>query len=203
MDNQAYLNQISASNRSTKKSNPFLSSAIFKVLVGGIIALVLVIILGAIINSNKTDTKSKCISLHFHFNNLTSVIEKYQPSVKSSALRGSSASLKSLVSNINSDLNNYLIDKYEFKEKDVDEKLVADETALYEALDVELFEAKINGFLDRTYARKMAYEISIIQTRESEISKSIKEESLKQALTNSYNSLENLYESFDSFSETK
>lgn len=203
MDNQAYLNQISASTRPEKKSNSFLSSTIFKVIIGGVAAFILIIILGAVINGGKTDNKTKCISLYFYTGNLTNIIDTYQSSIKSSTLRGSSASLKSLVSSVNSEINNYLVAKYEFKEKNADEKLVANETALYEELNNDLFEAKINGLLDRTYARKMAYEISILQTRESEIYKSISDETLKQVLSSSYDSLENIFESFDSFSETK
>ena len=203
MDNQAYLNQISAAARPNKKTNAFLSSTIFKIIIGGIAALFLILIFGAIINNGKTNNETKCISLYFHLDNLTTTIDKYQPSIKSSTLRGSSASLKSLLSGINSNLNNYLVTNYEFKEKNADKKIIASETALSEELNNELFEAKINGLLDRVYARKMAYEISIIQTRESEIYKSVKDDTFKQALDNSYNSLGNLHESFDSFSETK
>ena len=64
-----------------------------------------------------------------------------------------------------------------------------------------MFEAKINGILDRIYAHKMAYEISLITTREAQIMKSINNDTLNEILTTSYNSLETLYDKFNNFSE--
>ena len=70
-------------------------------------------------------------------------------------------------------------------------------------MESELFEAKINGILDRIYAHKMAYEVSMFLSEESDLMNLTKNEALKEALSSSYNSLENLYNSFNDFSETK
>ena len=70
-----------------------------------------------------------------------------------------------------------------------------------DALHNELFEAKINGIIDRVYAHKMAYEIKTIQNEESRIMKTNKNEDLTGILKESYDSLENLYNSFNDFSE--
>ena len=72
-----------------------------------------------------------------------------------------------------------------------------------DGLSEELFEAKINGILDRIYAHKMAYEISLITARESQIIKSVNNDVLKEALVKSYDSLGVLYDKFNDFSETK
>ena len=88
-------------------------------------------------------------------------------------------------------------------EKNVDKKIAEEATTMKDGLESELFEAKINGVLDRIYAHKMAYEISLITTREAQIMKSINNDTLDEILTTSYNSLSTLYEKFNDFSETK
>ena len=90
-----------------------------------------------------------------------------------------------------------------YKEKDIKKEIIEKEATAKQELATELFEAKINGILDRIYANKMAYEISIITTNESQLIKSTNDETLKDALNESYDSLETLYSKFNDFSETK
>ena len=87
--------------------------------------------------------------------------------------------------------------------KDINKNLEEDANLAKDALDSELFEAKINGLLDRIYAHKMAYEVSALMSEESEISSATNDASLKSLLTTSYDSLKNLYDRFNGFSETK
>ena len=81
--------------------------------------------------------------------------------------------------------------------KDILDKAKADA----EELNTELFEAKINGILDRIYAHKMAYEISIMLSEENRIYNSTSDSALKDLIGTSHNSLEQLYDKFNSFSE--
>ena len=150
----------------------------------------------------KTSDKEKLFALILHIDNTTEVIGEYQSNVKSSDLRSYSASLNGVLSNTSKDLTNYAAEKYNFKAKDVDKNIAEEETTSKDGLKSELFEAKINGVLDRIYAHKMAYEISLITTREAQLIRSAGNETLKQALTTSYNSLDNLYSKFNDFSET-
>ena len=87
--------------------------------------------------------------------------------------------------------------------KDVNKKVTEKASADNEALEDELFKAKINGVLDRVFANKMAYEISLFMAEEDNLYKITKDDSLKEALDKSRNSLENLYDAFDNFSETQ
>ena len=160
-------------------------------------------ILGAIINGSKGDEKELNYKLKLHIDNTAKVIQNYQPLVKSSVLRSSSASLSSILSNTSRELNDYLVEKYNFKDKDVDKKIVEVATAKKDELETELFEAKINGILDRIYAHKMTYEISSIMSEEAKLINSSKNAGLKDLLTTSYQSLDNLYRNFSEFSETK
>lgn len=204
MDRQEYLNQISTANRPVKESKSgIFASKFFWVGIIGLVAFILIMILGAIIGGTKGNEKERVFSLILHLDNTSEVIGQYQPSVKSSDLRSYSASLKGILSNTSRELTTYAEEKYNFKAKDVSSKISEEETLSKDGLENELFEAKINGILDRIYAHKMAYEISLISNRESQIFKSSGNENLKNILETSYNSLNNLYDGFNDFTETK
>ena len=203
MDGQEYLDQISATVRPVKQSRGILSSKFFWVGIIGVVLLIVMALLGSVLGGGGGGEKSLVIALKLHLDNTSEVIQEYQSNVKSSNLRSSSASLYSILSNTNRDVTNYLTNKYKFKDKDIS-KNVAEEAQLErDGLEADLFEAKINGNLDRIYAHKMAYEVALIMSEEAKIVNSTKSDDIKSALTSSYNSLENLYSNFDDFSETK
>ena len=209
MDGQEYLNQISAKSKPVKKSgkNSILSSKFFIVGMIGVVGLVLIMILG-MMGGEKGGEKNLCLEFKLHLDNTEEMIQKYQSSVRSSDLRSSSASLYGLLSNMNREVTTYLTEKYKFKdnkkyEKTVDKKILSRVTTAKEELDKELFSAKINGILDRIYAHKMAYEISVFIAEENRLIGEVKNDNLKGMLESSRQSLENLYRSFSEFSETK
>ena len=134
-------------------------------------------------------------------------LQNHQKQVKSSTLRSDSASLYSSMSNTNRDLGNYLTEKYKSKVSDVKniigEKKVNELTLERDGLEADLFEAKINGNLDRIYAHKMSYEVSVIMNDETKLYNGSNDDALKAILSTSYTSLENLYNSISNFSEAK
>lgn len=204
MQGQEYLDQISAQVRPVKSTKPgIIGSKYFMIGMVGLIALVVIIIIGAILGGNKGGEKNLSYKLKLHLDNTASVISEYQPRVKSSDLRSHSASLYSVLSSTNRELTNYLTEKYNFKEKDINKDFVEEATLAMDGLEAELFEARINGNLDRIYAHKMTYEISLFMNEEAKLINSTSNASYKEILTRSYNSLSNLYDSFNSFSETK
>lgn len=207
MDGQEYLNQISVANRPVKPVKPvkqaWYKSKYAMLGLGAVVALIVIIIIGAVLGSNKSSEKDLGYALKLHLVNTSEIIQNYQPEVKSSDLRSSSASLYSVLSNTDRELTEYLTEKYNFKEKDIDKKVVEQATLEKDGLEAELFNAKINGNLDRIYAHKMTYEISMFMSEEARLINATKNSQFKEVLTSSYGSLENLYESFDSFSETK
>lgn len=184
MDGQEYLNQISQSNRPVaKKENKLFSSKLFIFGIGALVLLVITIILGAILSGNKGGEKNLSISLLLHLDNTSDLIEEYQPNVKSSNLRSSSASLYSVLTNTSSSLSAFLEEKYEFNTKDIEENVTEAAELDKEELETELFNAKINGLLDRTYAHKMTYEIAIFLAEESKLLNSTSDASLKSILS--------------------
>lgn len=204
MEGQEYLNQISASNRPVSKpSKGLFSSKFFIIGIVFVVVLVIIIIFGMLLSSNKGGEKNLAYALNLHVSNTADVMQDYQSKVKSSDLRSSSASLYAVLTNTGRDLNNYITEKYGKKDKDFDKTLTENASMAKDELTNDLFEAKINGNLDRIYAHKMAYEISLIATEETKLISTTSNTELKEFLTESYNSLENLYEKFNNYSETK
>lgn len=204
MDNRDYLNQISAKPSTQKGKNGiggFLKSKMALFLIGAVVLFIVLAIVGSVLSSNKDKYQVDAISLQLHLDSTAEIISKYQPSVKSSNLRSDSASLAGIIANTNSKLTNYLVEMYDYKKNSVDSNLTDQIKTEQDALDAELFEAKINGILDRIYAHKMAYEISVLRNEENQLYRSTKDETLSEILSESLNSLENLYNKFNDFSE--
>lgn len=205
MEGQEYLNQISMQNRPQKhsKMGKIFSSKIFMVSIIGVILLVVIMIVGAILGGSRTNEKELAYKLKLHIDNTSAVISEYQPSVNSSDLRSNSASLLSILANTNRDLTAYLTDAYSYKSGSEGETLINDAKLNADGLRAVLFNAKINGILDRIYASQVAYEVSLIMNEESKIYNKTNNDNLKNILSSSYSSLENLYNAFKSFSEAK
>ena len=189
--------------KEVKSKGGIFSSKYFIVGAIGLGLLILIIIVGAILGANKGGEKDLGYRLKLHLDGTAEAVQEYQPSVKSSELRSSSASLYGVLSNTSKGLGDYLTEKYSIKDKDIGEKIITEATTNRDSLINELFEAKINGILDRIFAHKMAYEITIIMSEESKLYDSTSNETLKGLLDESYKSLENLYDRFNDFSETK
>ena len=205
MEGQDYLNQISAKVRPEKQSkmDKIKSSKLFWIVAGGIILFIIIMIIGGILSGAKTSGKELAFSLKLHLDNTEEVIQEYQSKVKSSTLRSSSASLYSILSNTNRDLTELITTLYNYNEKSVSQTLTEQAQLELDGLKADLFEAKINGNLDRIYAHKMTYEISMIMNEENKLYDNTSSDELKKVLETSYSSLENLYDKFNDFSETK
>ncbi len=206
MDGQQYLDQISKPSipgKAAVKKPPFWRNKFFIIGASCVAALILIMILGSTISGSKVSEKTLDYKLRLHLENTADVIKTYQNDVRSSDLRSSSASLYGVLTSTNSELETYLVEKYNFKkDKEINKKLQASAEEAKTELSDALFEAKINGILDRIYAHKMAYEISLIEAEESEIYEITKNESLKSLLGKYYDGLKNLYDKFNDFSET-
>ena len=208
MDGQEYLNQISAGARPVKQKKTgglggLVASPIFKVAAIGVGVFVVLAIIGGILGGSGGGVEEQATRLLLHIDNTATAVKTYQPSLKSSTLRSHSASFGSVLSNTSRDLAAYMEEKYNYKAQSADKTLVADATLHQDELDSELFNAKINGILDRIYAHKMAYEISLITASESKLYYATRDDALKEIINTSYGSLENLYTLFNDFSETK
>ena len=205
MDSQDYLDQISRTARPPKQNKGgiagILSSKWFKWGLGALVALIVIIIFGSMLGGKET-LEEKGINLKLRPDGTSEAITEYQGNIKSSLLRSLSSSLKGVFTNTSSQLSNYLTTTYGYeagREKDAVKETA--EMARDELMN-ELFEAKINGLLDRVFAHKMALEIYSVMSDEAGIANSSSDEALKSLLSTSYDSLNNLYTQFNDFSET-
>ena len=203
VDRQEYLNKISAKNKPVKKGlfNGKMSAKVIAV-VGGCLGLfVLIAIIGGILGASKGSEKEKSFALKLHLDNTSQIIEKYQRLVKSPQLRSNSASLNNVLVNTNRDLTDYVTAKFNFKEKSIGKNISTEAATAKDALENDLFEAKINGMLDKVYAQKMAYEISMFVAEESSLLRTTKNAELQETLRTSIDNLENLSGFFDDYSQ--
>lgn len=206
MDRQEYLNQISAKNRPVKgpsKLKSILTSKLFWFVAGAVVLMILMMVVGTAIGKNKEGMDEKLYSLKLHIDNTSNVMNSYQNLVKSSVLRSGSASLSSIMTNTSRDLDEYISANYPEIAETKREKAESAADEAKESLTTDLFEAKINGILDRTYAHKLTYEISMLMTEEETIASSTSDDILKEIIATSYESMEKLYATFSDFSETK
>lgn len=207
MDSQDYLDQISRSARPVKPSGNglmgILTSKYFKWGMIALAALIVIMIFGSILGVKKPGVEDHCIALKLRLDNTIELMNEFQPSIKSSKLRSLSASLRGIFTNTSSQMTNAMIRIYEFEEGDISEDVIAEADTTKDGLYNDLFEAKINGLLDRVYAHKMALEIYNAMSDESNIIETANDEDLKSILTSSRDSLNNLYNQFNDFSETK
>lgn len=205
MNNEEYLSQISTSIRPAKKpaGKGILPPNIIKLIIGAVAAIIVIAVAGSLLGGGGNTNRDRAYELKYRLDNTISVISVYQPQVKSSALRSSSASLQGVFTNTSQELGKYIEDNYKIKEKEVNKKLIEQATLEKDGLEADLFEAKINGILDRIYAHKMAYEISIVLSMENKLIGSTKNDDLKLLLDKSVTSLDNLYNNFNNFSEGK
>ena len=207
MDSQDYLDQISQSNRPTGPSGimKIISSKYFKWGMAALALLIIIMIVGSMLGRGVT-MREKCRDLKLRLEETEKVMEEYQQYIKSSSLRSLSASLRGVYANTATQLNNFMISAYgSGSESESKKDAAAAETAAFnaEVLADELFGAKINGLLDRTFAHKMALEIYSVASDEKGIVNSTNEAELKNILSSSYDSLNNLYTQFNEFSETR
>lgn len=180
-----------------------LSSPFFKVGVIGLVLLIIIMIIGSILGGNGENAETYAIRLLLHLDNTAEVISDYQSGVKSSDLRSSVATLYSVLSNTSREVTSFLENKYGYNSSSADKDLVEEADLSKDELVTDLFQAKINGTLDRIIAHKMQYEITMFNSEETDLYKATSDNSLRTALESSLNSLETLYDKFNSFSEAK
>ena len=206
MDSQDYLNQISAMARPVKPPRKgimgILSSKYFKWGMVALGLLIIIVIFGSMLGSRVTP-EQRLTDLKLRLDRTVEVIDEYQPLVKSSQLRSLSGSLKGILSNTSTQLNTYMVTTYQFDQGKIKEEVILESDTQRDEFMNELFNAKINGLLDRTYAHKMTLEIYTTMGEEAGIINDSSDSALKELLTSSYNSLNNLYAQFNDFSETK
>lgn len=205
MDNLEYLNYISQSNRPIKQSkvSKINGKLIMRILLGGILAMAILIGVGVIINSRSHRTLDISQQLYMRMNNVNSLISTYNRNLKSPQMRAINASLSGAITNTLPQLASYI----QFINQDSKtplappEKLAIEEKNLFNGSTEILNRAKLNGTLDRNYLTQISMQLSLLMALTSEaLTRDTKDQHINIILGNFYSNLSAIKESLDSYS---
>ena len=203
MDNEAYLKHIAAQTRPTP-SNRLLSPTIIKLIAGALIALILIIALGIILNSANQRTITVFERYHLRLQNLSSdsgPLVTYGNTLKSSDLRSLSNTLKTSLTATSRDFSAVLAD-LNVDITVLSETATTEEAAVIASFEGELRDAQLNGILDRTFASSTILQISLLLSLQSEVREKSDNSALTSILDRSDNDLNTLLESFTNYSNS-
>ena len=210
MNNKDYLEKIAADTRTGKpKAKGFLgtisnlSPTTKKLLIGGAIAVFVIMIFGMIVSGGGDKNKEIDLveKINLRTENMMKDISEYNKLVKSSALRSLGNSLNAVLTETNYAVNTSLKEEFGVKStnKTTKEKTQTDEDAIMEEMTETLENGRLNAILDRVYAREFAYQIAMLMALEQETYNKTKKEILRDGLTSSMKNLESLQTQFDDF----
>ena len=209
MNNKDYLEQISSENRPlTKKAPGFfgnkLNLSMKQLKIIGIVAAAIIVVLfiGLIATSgNKNSERDYIDKAYLRTKDLSKVIDENRTKIRSSELRSMAMSLKSVLLEANYALSATLTNDFQVKsvEKPEKESTATEEAAIIGELNDSLEAARLNGILDRVFAREFTYQISLLISLETDIINHSKKDLLKSSMTSSRSNLETLHEQFDNF----
>lgn len=209
MNNKDYLEQISSENRPlTKKAPGFfgnkLNLSMKQLKIIGIVAAAIIVVLfiGLIATSgNKSSERDYIDKAYLRTKDLSKVIDENRTKIRSSELRSMAMSLKSVLLEANYALSATLTNDFQVKsvEKPEKESTATEEAAIIGELNDSLEAARLNGILDRVFAREFTYQISLLISLETDVINHSKKDLLKSSMTSSRSNLETLHEQFDNF----
>lgn len=205
MDNQDYLDQITASTQPTKPRSGItniIPPLALKLLIGGVILAVVIIVFGIIFSNMGTKTEDLAKQLSIRLSNVSETIDKYNPEAKSSQLRQHGSETKAVITNTQRDLNQFLEAKYNYTKPDTKSKMFTDETAYIEKSNKELEYARLNAFLDRVYVHQLMYQIEQIIALASNINARTDNQDLKNIVNSSAENLQRAHDSLEKTAET-
>ena len=209
MNNKDYLDKIASETRPLAKKAPGffgdklnLSMKQLKIIGIAVLAVILVLFVAMIAGSgNKNSERDYVDEAYLRTKDLSKVIDDNRTKIRSSELRSMAMSLKSVLLETNYALSSTLTNDFEAKNPDTPNKesTATEESAIIGELNDNLEAARLNGLLDRVFAREFTYQISLLISLETDIITRTKKELLKSSLTSSRNNLETLHEQFDNF----
>lgn len=208
MDKQQYLNHISSnSGRPSSAAAPGETSLLDKLLVPKnlkiiLIALALIIILmivAASLGSGAEKATELTGRLSLRLGNLNSTISSYSGKIKNPELRAISTSLSTTFTDTSRDLT-ALLPELEIDPGSLSESTSATlETDHITELNTVLYNASLNGILDRVYANNLTRETSLLVSLELDILSRTENTNLTALLTKSSTDLTALHSRISDF----
>ena len=201
MDNITYLEQISASNRPVKSGGiGGLMSPKILLILGGVAILAIIIIIVGMLSGSGTSGVDLVSKINVRSDNLIATINTYNQQVKSSELRSIASSLSSVLTETSSKTSELLNSVY--NQKKVSDSITKKETTYIEEVDADLEAARLNGLLDRNFARQLTLQTGLLLSIESECLSKTKNNDVKNVVSNSYANLATIYETLSNYSDS-
>ena len=207
MDNMDYLNQISRTAAPTPKRQKLLSPLMLKLLIGGAVIFILLIIVGSLLGSLADKPITLAKQLDLRLTDLNTMLSENSDNIKNPSLRSLSTSMAGSFQNTTRDLSAYLSAKDGFNVEEPPSDLAsaeADGTGEFEGrgftsiLD-SLEDARLNAQFDPTFSRIMNLELVHLISMESEILERSKDNDLNSIISDSKSSLENIRPSLEQY----
>ena len=188
-----YLDQIAP--KAEKRS--FLPGKIQKIIVGGVIALVLIIILSVTLGAVGNAKKEPWERLDLRLSATSEIVTSSERKIKNSQLRSINSNLKISLTDTQRDLATPLLTaKVEVKK--ISKSVVASESSAPALARLE--DARLNAKYDSTYAREMNYQLSTLLALLQQLYSSSSNASNKAFLEATYNKLEPVQKNLSEFS---
>lgn len=189
-----YLDQISAPPKRVTAPNPFVLLAVIAVGVLTIIGFGIFML-----GSNGKSSADKASNIYLRTQTLQKIADSTQKQLRDNDLRSTNAAFSLYLSNMIRDIKEPLANLKVSTEK-LPKSLTDKETAYASDITTRFEEAKLNIMLDRTYAREMSYQISVLRNMMAGLYKATSNTSLKSALGTSDPSLAQTGKKFQEFS---
>lgn len=205
MDNKAYLDQIAVKGKKAMPGKPLLTPAIIKLLAAGIVAIILIFVVIAMLNSNNSKITQKYEALYARATNLveeSGPLVLYDQKLKSSTLRQYNSTFKSTVDSFNSTYSG-MTTTAGFDPLSLSSEVTEEESKNNYTIESQLSTGYLNGTLDEVYAATMYYQVSVLLSMNEEAMTASTNVELSSVLNNFKTELIELQKLYKNYTDYK
>ena len=205
MDNKAYLDQIAVKGKKAMPGKPLLTPAIIKLLAAGIVAIILIFVVIAMLNSNNSKITQKYEALYARATNLveeSGPLVLYDQKLKSSTLRQYNSTFKSTVDSFNSTYSG-MTTTAGFDPLSLSSEVTEEESKDNYTIESQLSTGYLNGTLDEVYAATMYYQVSVLLSMNEEAMTASTNVELSSVLNNFKTELIELQKLYKNYTDYK
>ena len=205
MDNKTYLDQIAVKGKKAMPSKPLLTPAIIKLLAAGIVAIILIFVVIAMLNSNNSKITQKYEALYARATNLvqeSGPLVLYDQKLKSSTLRQYNSTFKSTVDSFNSTYSG-MTTTAGFDPLLLSSEVTEEESKNNYTIESQLSTGYLNGTLDEVYAATMYYQVSVLLSMNEEAMTASTNIELSSVLNNFKTELVELQKLYKNYTDYK
>lgn len=189
-----YLNQLDPNHKKVGGPSP-------KVMIGAIVVGVLALAFFAftILSGSSSTSSDRLTAINLRLQTLQALSKAQHKKLRDNDLQATDGNLAIYLTNTLRDIEKPATAANIDLKKVTKEKQAA-ETAYKTKLDTTFSDASLNVQLDATYARQMAYELSLLKSQMTKLKSSSSSKSAKEFVDTSTASLDTIIKDFESFS---